>query len=120
MKIGMMVAPGMFFSTAFYTSISGEGQFLICVFTNLDLPPPLPSVNVPMDADGHIGIGVVALRLELEVWCKFMASIYLGNAGNDVAVEEFEGFAINLNLRLMEFGFGTLSWQTVYFRIHLL
>jgi hypothetical protein len=67
-------------------------------------------MDVSVNTDGHIGISVVALSLELEIWCEFVASIYFGDTGKDIAVEEFKGFAINLNLRLVEFGSGGLSW----------
>ena len=38
--------------------------------------------------DSHIGIGVMAFRLKLEVRCEVVTSIYFGDAGEDVAVEE--------------------------------
>lgn len=96
--MGMIVAPGVFFSTAFYNRVSGENKHPTQVYTNLDLPPPLPRVNIPIDTNCHVSIGVMAFRFKLEVWCEVMTPIYFGNAGDDIVVEELKGLAVNCNL----------------------
>jgi hypothetical protein len=66
--------------------------------TNLGLPPPLPGANIPINADIHVGISVMALGLKLEVWYQIVTSIYFTNTSKDITVEEFEGFAVDFNL----------------------
>ena len=96
-KIGTMVAPGVFFSTAFYDIVSGGTQVPVRVSTNLHFPPPLPSVNISINTNGHVGVSVVALGLELEVWCEVMMSEDFANASKYIAVEELGDFTVNLD-----------------------
>lgn len=74
------------------------------VHTDLDSPPPFPSVHIAVNPDGHICISVVPLGFEFEVWCKVMAPIYLRDAVENVPVENLEVLSIDCDLLSTELG----------------
>lgn len=103
---GMMVAPGVSFSTAF--CVRGELRNIACFpishGADLNVPPPLPSMHIGVNPEGHVGINVVSLRFEFEIWCKIVTAKDFCDAIESVPVEDFEGFTINCDLLSLELG----------------
>ena len=63
-------------------------------------------MHIAINPDGHVGVGIVSLRFESEVWCKVMTAINLCDAVKNIPVEDLEGFAIDCDLLSAELGAG--------------
>lgn len=63
-------------------------------------------MHLAVNPNGHIGVSVVPLRFEFEVWCKVVAPIDLCDAVENISMEDLEGFAVNCNLLSMKLGAG--------------
>ena len=59
---------------------------------------------VAIGPDCHVGINVVPLGFEFQVWHEIVAAIDLSNTVKNVPVEDLNGFAINYNFLSTELG----------------
>lgn len=103
--IGMMVAPGVLASTAFYwpdVSSGCRSGHSEAVVANLSTPPPLAGVHVMIQPGSAVRIRVVSFREEFEMGCELGFAVQGSNTCEDVPEVHVERLASNHDLFALE------------------